>query len=122
MQLHFSARVIRHPLPEPAYGLSRYELDRLLLQEAARACAEMVREHWSATDQGAAVILAASRKSIAASGNRLFGFKAHFIGTPVGCKRAAGVDRERVGTCVGSRGTDRSGSMRLLRKGLGFNV
>ena len=32
MRLHFGTRVIRHPLPEPAYGLSRYELDRLLLE------------------------------------------------------------------------------------------
>src|ERR1035441_5888699 len=30
MRLHFGTRVIRHPLPESAYGLSRYELDRLL--------------------------------------------------------------------------------------------
>ena len=28
MRLHFGTRVLRHPLPEPACGLSRYELDR----------------------------------------------------------------------------------------------
>ena len=80
MQLHFGARVIRHRLPEPAYGLSRYELDNLLLQSATNAGAQVVREHWSAATQGAAVILAAGRKSIAPTGDRLFGFKAHFSG------------------------------------------
>jgi hypothetical protein len=36
MRLHFGTRVIRHPLPEPAYGVSRYELDRLLLPAQAK--------------------------------------------------------------------------------------
>src|ERR1035438_2542286 len=80
MRLHFGMRVIRHPLPEPAYGLSRYELDRLLLEHAANAGAQVVREHWSTAAQGVAVILAAGRKSIAPAGDRLFGFKAHFSG------------------------------------------
>jgi hypothetical protein len=80
MRLHFGTRVIRHPLPEPAYGLSRYELDRLLLEHAANAGAQVVREHWSTAAQGVAVILAAGRRSIAPSGDRLFGFKAHFSG------------------------------------------
>jgi menaquinone-9 beta-reductase len=80
MRLHFGTRVIRHPLPEPAYGVSRYELDRLLLEHAASAGAQVVREHWSAAAQGAAMILAAGRKSIAPAGDRLFGFKAHFSG------------------------------------------
>src|ERR1035437_503255 len=47
MRLHFGTRVIRHPPPEPAYGLSRYELDRLLLEHAASAGAQVVREHCS---------------------------------------------------------------------------
>ncbi len=80
MRLHFGMRVIRHPLPEPAYGLSRYELDRLLLEHAASAGAQVVREHWSTAAQGVAVILAAGRRSIAPAGDRLFGFKAHFSG------------------------------------------
>jgi hypothetical protein len=80
MRLHFGTRVIRHPLPEPAYGLSRYELDRLLLDRAASAGAQVVREHWSTAAQGVAVILAAGRRSIAPTGDRLFGFKAHFSG------------------------------------------
>jgi hypothetical protein len=80
MRLHFGTRVIRHPLPEPAYGLSRYELDRLLLEHAARAGAQVVREHWSTAAQGVTVIFAAGRRSIAPAGDRLFGFKAHFSG------------------------------------------
>jgi menaquinone-9 beta-reductase len=80
MQLHFGARVIRHPLPEPAYGLSRHQLDLLLLQHAASAGAQVVREHWSAAAPGATVVLAAGRRSIAPAGDRLFGFKAHFSG------------------------------------------
>src|ERR1017187_8131453 len=80
MRLHFGTRVIRHPLPEPAYGVSRYELDRLHLEHAANAGAQVVREHWSTAAQGVAVILAAGRRSIAPDGDRLFGFKAHFSG------------------------------------------
>jgi hypothetical protein len=80
MQLHFGARVIRHPLPEHAYGLSRYELDNLLFQCATRAGAHVVREHWSAAAQESTLILATGRKSIAPAGDRLFGFKAHFRG------------------------------------------
>ena len=65
MRLHFGTRVIRHPLPEPAYGVSRYELDRLLLEHAASAGAQVVHEHWSTAAQGVTVILAAGRRSIA---------------------------------------------------------
>jgi hypothetical protein len=79
MRLHFGTRVIRHPLPESAYGLSRYELDRLLLEHAASVGAEVVREHWSGAQEDT-VILAGGRKSIGSTGNRLFGFKAHFSG------------------------------------------
>src|ERR1035438_10088105 len=67
-------------LQQPAYGLSRYELDRLLLEHAASVGVEVVREHWSAAAQEDTVILAAGRKSIAPAGDRLFGFKAHFSG------------------------------------------
>src|ERR1019366_2101232 len=80
MRLYFGTRVIRHPLPEPAYGLSRYELDRLLLEHAASAGAEVVREHWSAAAPEDNVILAGGRRSIAPAGDRLFGFKTHFSG------------------------------------------
>lgn len=80
MQLHFGSRVIRHQLPEPAYGLSRYELDRLLLRHAASVGAEVGREQWTAAAEGATVIHAAGRRSVAPTGDRLFGFKAHFSG------------------------------------------
>jgi len=80
LELHFGPRVIRHRLPEPAYGLSRYELDRLLLEHAAGAGAEIVRERWSSAAHGATVIMAGGRRSIAPTGDRLFGFKAHFTG------------------------------------------
>ncbi len=80
MRLHFGNRVIRNPLPEPAHGLSRYELDHLLLQHAANARIPVLRERWSAAAHGATVILATGRKSIAPTGDRLFGFKAHFAG------------------------------------------
>ena len=80
IQLSFGARVIRHPLPEPAFGLSRYELDRMLLQYAASVGAHVIRDHWSAAAPGANVIRAAGRRSIAPTGDRLFGFKAHFSG------------------------------------------
>jgi hypothetical protein len=82
MRLHFGARVVRHRLPEPAYGLSRYALDHLLLQHALGAGAEVVREQWTAeTPSNDPVIVAAGRKSIAPPATeRLFGFKAHFSG------------------------------------------
>jgi flavin-dependent dehydrogenase len=80
MQLHFGPRIIRHLLPEPAYGLSRYELDRLLLEHAASAGAQVVREYWSAAAQSTTVILATGRRAIDPTGDRLFGFKAHFSG------------------------------------------
>ena len=81
MQLHFGTRTVRHRLPEPAYGLSRYELDRLLLQYAVDAGAEVVREQRDGDAQTDPVVVAAGRKSIAPSkDDRLFGFKAHFRG------------------------------------------
>src|ERR1035437_6464108 len=80
MRLPGGPRVPHPPLPESAYGLSRYELDRLLLEHAASVGAEVVREHWSAGAQEDTVLLAGGRKSIGPTGNRLFGFKAHFSG------------------------------------------
>ncbi len=81
MHLHFGARIVRHRLSEPAYGLSRFELDRLLLQHAVGAGAEIVREQWTAASPSHPVVIAAGRKSIAPpKSDRLFGFKAHFSG------------------------------------------
>jgi menaquinone-9 beta-reductase len=81
--LHFGSRAKQWTLPEPAYGLSRLELDRLLLERAARAGATICRgEVFQASEMptGAALILATGRRSGPAHGSRLFGFKAHFEG------------------------------------------
>ncbi len=80
MRLHFGRRVIRHRLSEPAYGLSRYKLDNLLLAQAASAGAQILREHGPTADAKTPIVLAAGRKSFAPGGDRLFGFKAHFSG------------------------------------------
>ena len=86
MRLQFgSQHTVRHPLPEPAFGLSRYELDRLLLQHAVQQGVEVVRETRPVAqdDSGDAVVIATGRRSVAPPGDRLFGFKAHFGGGPV---------------------------------------
>jgi flavin-dependent dehydrogenase len=84
MQLHFGARVVRHRLPEPAYGLSRYALDHILLRHAVDAGAEVIRETYRADAHDnpldVPLIVATGRKSIDPSSDRLFGFKAHFSG------------------------------------------
>ncbi len=83
MVLHFGDRAVRRPLPESAYGLSRYELDRLLLDRAAGMGAVVVRERWTGASPAArdvSIVLAAGRKAMAPAGARLFGFKAHFRG------------------------------------------
>src|SRR5579884_4011886 len=65
------------PLAEPAFGLSRYALDALLLEKAVSLGARMSRE----VQSGERIdILAAGRKDTAPRGRRLFGFKAHFHG------------------------------------------
>jgi flavin-dependent dehydrogenase len=86
--LHFGKRSSESQLPDGAFGLSRYEFDRLLFEKAIALGATTTRERVSASTcvpQGgskkvASLILAAGRKSIAAAGRRLFGFKAHFKG------------------------------------------
>jgi hypothetical protein len=86
--LHFGFRVSESRLPEGGFGLSRYEFDRLLFEKAMAAGATTTRqraEHVSfAAQPGSSKsrynVLAIGRKSIAARGRRLFGFKAHFEG------------------------------------------
>jgi menaquinone-9 beta-reductase len=81
MRLHFGMRTVRHRLPEPAYGLSRYELDHFLLRRAVEAGAEVVREQKDSDARADPLVVAAGRKAIAPSKDgRLFGFKAHFRG------------------------------------------
>jgi flavin-dependent dehydrogenase len=67
---------------EPAFGLSRLALDRLLLDHAAASGARVTRgEIFQPRQDGTqTVVLASGRRSAAPRGGRLFGFKAHFDG------------------------------------------
>ena len=81
--LHFGPRVKQWALSEPGYGLSRLELDRLLLERARALGATVARGEslaHEANAAGAALILACGRQSAPARQGRLFGFKAHFAG------------------------------------------
>ncbi|HOL69815.1 MAG TPA: hypothetical protein PLA43_04845 [Bryobacteraceae bacterium] len=75
--LHFGRKVKRARLAEPAFGLSRYALDAILMEEAALRGARVRRE---AAVPAAGCVLATGRSAAGARGNRLFGFKAHFTG------------------------------------------
>jgi len=88
MILHFGTRTSQSQLPEGAFGLSRYQFDRLLFEKAITAGATTARQRVAPVSfaaQGGSNssdcdVLAIGRKSIAAAGQRLFGFKAHFEG------------------------------------------
>lgn len=80
MELHFGLRVVRHVLPRPAYGLSRYALDQLLLDKATALGAVVVRDTLRRHTAHRPLVLAAGRPGHAPAGNRLFGFKAHYRG------------------------------------------
>ena len=77
-ELHFSKDHRRFPLPEAAWGLSRYTFDDLLLTAAQRLGAEVRRERCLAPE--GACVWAAGRAAAGPRGRRLFGFKAHFVG------------------------------------------
>ena len=62
------------PLPEPAFGLSRYALDAWLWREAMKSGASHVPQ------ADTAHIVACGRQASTPRGGRLFGFKAHFTG------------------------------------------
>ena len=68
----------RWTLAEPAFGLSRYALDHLLLQHAATE-GTIVRRQFCPEPKTSAII-AHGRRNSARAGSRLFGFKAHFTG------------------------------------------
>ncbi len=73
----------RWTLPEPAFGLSRFALDHLLLQRAVALGAVVRREHHAEPHPHPShlpTIVAHGRKTSAPAGSRLFGFKAHFSG------------------------------------------
>ncbi len=79
--LNIGARRKCFPLPEPAYSLSRYALDDLLLREAVargaalKSVSKIVRD-----PQEQPIVVAHGRQTPTRRGARLFGFKAHFRG------------------------------------------
>jgi flavin-dependent dehydrogenase len=85
-RLRFGSLTKEWKLSEPALGLSRFELDRLLLDRASALGANIVNgrepsEDSDRTDE--AIIAATGRSSMASKPGRLFAFKSHFCG-PVG--------------------------------------
>lgn len=76
--LNFAGREKRFALPSPAYGLSRYALDNLLLSYARDLGATVVPERPEETFDR--TVVAYGRTQSAPKGHRLFGFKAHFSG------------------------------------------
>lgn len=75
MMLVFDGRARTALFPEPAFGLSRFALDHLLLDEAVRRGARL---HQQSTQDGD--VIAVGRQDASPKGRRLFGFKAHFSG------------------------------------------
>jgi flavin-dependent dehydrogenase len=81
--LRFGSRVKQWSLSEPAFGLSRLELDRLLLDRAAASGARISHgERWQPAEQeiGTALIMTPGRSGRTSKPGRLFGFKSHFDG------------------------------------------
>jgi flavin-dependent dehydrogenase len=76
--LHFADSEKRWRLPRPAFGLSRYRLDKLMLDCALARGAELVQEAFPSTSHP--TIVAHGRIGIATGDDRMFGFKAHFSG------------------------------------------
>jgi menaquinone-9 beta-reductase len=76
--LRFGRSEKRWRLPEPAFGLSRHRLDKLLLECAIARGAEFIQEPFPLTDDPA--ILAYGRRPVSTEVDRFFGFKAHFSG------------------------------------------
>jgi flavin-dependent dehydrogenase len=74
--LHFGARSKTSRLPEPAWGLSRYAFDALLLDRAQSEGGEVIRE----SSETPLIVAAGRRPASISRGQRLFGFKAHFEG------------------------------------------
>lgn len=75
MVLRFARREKRCRLPEPAWGLSRYQLDWLVHRSALEKGATLVDAPSAATR-----IIASGRRPPSRGGERLFGFKSHFRG------------------------------------------
>jgi hypothetical protein len=77
MVLHFGNRSVRGDLPRPAFGLTRFTFDSLLLNAAVQRGAVVSRESEASVN---ANIIATGRTVSAPRGRRIFGFKAHFAG------------------------------------------
>jgi menaquinone-9 beta-reductase len=67
----------RFRFPEPAYSLSRFAFDHLLIQESLRRGAD-VRMQTKQDPRTEPTVIAHGRWMPATKGGRLFGFKAHF--------------------------------------------
>jgi flavin-dependent dehydrogenase len=78
--LHFGPRKKESRLPEPAFGLSRYAFDRMLLDQARAAGAEVASEADGEPSIIATGRATGRRATPMTRGQRLFGFKAHFEG------------------------------------------
>jgi hypothetical protein len=78
IRLHFGHRTASCNLDDPAFGLSRYSLDHLLLRAAA-ARGAAIDGVWR--ERRLPAILAHGRSRSGPRGRRLFGFKAHFRGS-----------------------------------------
>ncbi len=77
LELQFPAAEKLCKLPEPAFGLSRYAFDDLLLRKAVSHGAKLRAEAGAASDN---TVIAHGRKIASSRGGRLFGFKAHYEG------------------------------------------
>ena len=77
-ELHFGRTRRRFQLPEPAFGLSRYAFDDLLLRAALEHGAELSSDE--PENAAPVAIVAIGRHTAAPRGRRVFGFKAHFAG------------------------------------------
>ena len=81
--LRFGSRAKQWKLAEPAFGLSRLELDRLLLNHAITLGARVSRGQRTHEDEqapGSIIIKATGRHTKGSKPRRLFGFKSHFEG------------------------------------------
>ncbi len=74
VRLQFARSGKGFPLPEPAFGFSRYHLDRILQDRSVALGAAITRT------SGPPTIIAHGRRDAPPRGNRLFGFKTHFQG------------------------------------------
>jgi menaquinone-9 beta-reductase len=75
--LHFGTREKAAYLAEPAFGLSRYTFDKLMLDQARAAGADLASERG---DEPPLIVATGRPSAPSPRGRRLFGFKAHFEG------------------------------------------